>query len=63
MKRLLLATLLAGEAFSIRAAAPSIEVHSIARDFATFWDATQDLPPAQRIAAFKQQVVPKFPAF
>jgi hypothetical protein len=63
MKRLLLASVLAGAALCARAAAPAMEVHSIAQDFVSFWDATQTMPQAERIAAFKLQVASKFPAF
>lgn len=63
MRRLLLAVLLGGAALSARAAPPAIELHSIAADFAAFWDATQAMPPADRVAAFKRQVGARFPAF
>jgi hypothetical protein len=68
MKRLLIACLALGAALSCHAAdapavAPRMEVHSLAREFATFWDATQSLPEAERVQAFKTQVAAKFPAF
>jgi hypothetical protein len=63
MKRALVAGVMACATFCAGAAAPVIEVHSIAQDFATFWDATQAMPPAERVAAFKQQVASRFPAF
>ena len=61
MKRLLLSLLLA--ALPCASAAPALQVHNIAGDFAAFWDATQTLPPDQRVAAFKQQIAPLFPDF
>lgn len=63
MRRALLAGVMACATFCAGAAAPVMQVHSIAEDFATFWDATQNMPPAERVAAFKQQVGSKFPAF
>jgi len=36
---------------------------NIAPDFTTFWDATKDLPMAQRVAAFHRDLEPKFPEF
>jgi hypothetical protein len=59
----LLAILLAGAALHASAAQPATEVHNIAGDFTTFWDETQTLTPEARVAAFKQQVAPKFPDF
>jgi hypothetical protein len=63
MKRLLLSVVAAGAALCANAAAPQIEVHSIAQDFVTFWDATQTMPQPERIAAFKRQVASRFPEF
>jgi hypothetical protein len=61
MKRLLLACL--GLSASLSAAAAPVQVHSIAQEFANFWDATQTMPEAERVAAFKRRVAPKFPEF
>ncbi|WP_377702654.1 hypothetical protein [Pseudoduganella sp. UC29_71] len=68
MKLLLIAVLALSAALSCHAAdapaaAPRMEVHSLAREFAAFWDATQSLPEAERVQAFKTQVAAKFPAF
>ncbi|KQW90025.1 hypothetical protein ASC94_19950 [Massilia sp. Root418] len=67
MKRLLIACLGLSAAFSCHAAdapaAPKLEVHSLAREFVTFWDGTQGLPEAERVQAFKTQVGAKFPEF
>ncbi len=40
-----------------------LEVHDIAGDFLTFWDATQGKPMAERVAIFKRDVASKFPSF
>ncbi|KQV90096.1 hypothetical protein ASD15_25835 [Massilia sp. Root351] len=44
-------------------APPTIEVHSLAREFVTFWDGSQGMPEAQRVAAFKTQIGARFPEF
>ncbi len=41
----------------------ALEVHNIAGDFLTFWDATQGKPMAERVAIFKRDVASKFPGF
>ncbi|ESQ82501.1 hypothetical protein [Asticcacaulis benevestitus] len=41
----------------------ALEVHNIAGDFLTFWDATQDKPMVERVAIFKRDVASKFPSF
>jgi hypothetical protein len=66
MKRLLLACLALSVALSCHAAdmpAPKLEVHSLALEFVTFWDASQGLPEAERVAAFKTQIGALFPEF
>lgn len=62
MKRLLLISLLLSTALTGNAAEPP-KVTNLARDFVTFWDATQGMPEPERVAAFHQQVGAKFPAF
>ena len=44
-------------------AAPTLDVHDIAGDFLTFWDATQGKPMAERVAIFKRDIASKFPGF
>jgi hypothetical protein len=39
------------------------EVHNIAGDFVTFWDATQGMPTGERVTIFKRTIAPKFPGF
>jgi hypothetical protein len=41
----------------------TLAVVDIADDFVTFWDASQGLPTMERVARFKRDVAPKFPAF
>lgn len=62
MKRLLLISLLLCTALAGNAAEPP-KVTNLARDFVTFWDATQGMPEKERVAAFHQQVGTKFPGF
>lgn len=62
MKRLLLISSLLCTALAGNAAEPP-KVINLARDFVTFWDATQGMPEPQRVAAFHQQVGAKFPGF
>lgn len=50
-------------AIACRAATPVLEVHSLAKDFVSFWDATQSMSPAERTEAFKRQVGARFPEF
>jgi hypothetical protein len=45
------------------AAPPTMEVHSLAKEFVVFWDASQEMPADARIAAFKQTVGSQFPEF
>lgn len=59
MRRLLLAVLISCSA-AVHAAAP---VRNIAVDFASTWDATRDLPMAERVAAFRKNVASKYPEF
>jgi hypothetical protein len=40
-----------------------LAVVDIANDYVAFWDATQGLPTAERVARFKRDVAPAFPAF
>jgi hypothetical protein len=66
MKRLLLACLALSAVLSCHAAdvaPPKLEVHSLAREFVTFWDGSRDLPEAERVAAFKTQIAARFPDF
>lgn len=66
MKRLLTACLALSAILSCHAAdapAPTMEVRSLAREFATFWDASQGLPEAERVSAFKAQIGARFPEF
>ena len=42
---------------------PVLDVHNIAGDFLTFWDATQDAPMPERVTIFKRDVASKFPSF
>jgi len=44
-------------------AAPVLEVHNIAGDFLTFWNATQGKPTAERVEIFKRDISSKFPGF
>jgi len=46
-----------------QAAAPVLDVHNIAGDFLTFWDATQGQPTAERVTIFKRDISSKFPGF
>ncbi len=61
------ALLLSVVAFACAAATPSepppLAVVDIANDYVAFWDATQSLPTPERVARFKRDVAPKFPAF
>ncbi|KQZ38696.1 hypothetical protein ASD58_27980 [Duganella sp. Root1480D1] len=59
MRRLLLAVLISCSA-AVHAAAP---VSNIAGDFASTWDATRELPMAERVAAFRKNVAAKYPDF
>jgi len=59
MRRLLLAALICCSA-SAHEAPP---VHNIAGDFAATWDSTQNLPMAERVAAFRKNVASKYPEF
>ncbi|GAB2859666.1 hypothetical protein GCM10027277_30240 [Pseudoduganella ginsengisoli] len=61
MKRLLLITLLLCTA--VASAGEPVKVTNLARDFVTFWDATQDMAENERVAAFHRDVGSKFPAF
>jgi hypothetical protein len=61
LRKSLLTALLA--AFSFSALAQDVQVHNLADDFATTWDATKDLPMAERVEAFKKNVASKFPEF
>jgi hypothetical protein len=66
MKRLLLACLGLSVVLCCHAAdvAPAkLEVHSLAREFVTFWDGSRDLPEAERVAAFNTQIGALFPDF
>lgn len=45
------------------AQAEDVQVRNLAGAFAATWDATQQLPMAERIAAFKQQVASQYPEF
>ncbi len=72
MKRLLLAALCglfhSAHAVSptpapVPAPVPQIQVINLASDYAAFWDATGQMPEAERIAAFKQQIGSRFPEF
>lgn len=40
-----------------------IVVRNLADDFVAFWDSTRELPTPQRVARFKAEVAPLFPAF
>src|SRR6187402_1059151 len=40
-----------------------LQVHNIARDFLTFWDATKNQPTPERVLIFKRDVAVKFPGF
>ena len=59
------ALLLSVVAFAGAAASesPPLAVVDIANDYVAFWDATQVLPTPERVARFKRDVAPKFPAF
>lgn len=39
------------------------QVHDLATGFARFWERTQDMPPAERVALFKRDVASAFPDF
>lgn len=43
--------------------AASPQVHDLASGFARFWERTQDIAPAERVARFKREVAPTFPDF
>lgn len=49
--------------FAADAQPPKIEVRSLAREFVTFWDGSQGMPEAERVAAFKTQIGARFPEF
>jgi hypothetical protein len=59
MLRYLLALLISTSAVAQEAA----PVRNIAGDFAATWDATQNLPMQQRVAAFRKNVASKYPDF
>jgi len=67
MKRIVAALFAALFAASIActglAAEAPLQVHNVARDFVQFWDATQSMPAAERVAQFKQVVGARFPDF
>jgi hypothetical protein len=50
-------------ALPLSALAQDVQVHNLADDFAANWDATKDLPMAERVEAFKMNVASKFPEF
>ena len=62
MKRIL-AAWCAGFCLSSVAAPPTLPVTNLAGDFVQFWDATRDVPSADRVAQFKQVVGARFPDF
>lgn len=66
MKRLLIACIALSATLLCHAAdAPpaTMAVHSLAREFAAFWDETQQMPEAERVAAFKSRIGARFPEF
>lgn len=50
-------------AIPLFALAQDAPVRNIAGDFATTWDATKDMPMAERVAAFKKNVASQYPDF
>eukprot|EP01034_Spumella_vulgaris_P038270 gene38270-47252_t len=70
MKRHLLAglglglgLLLSLSSVAAEGAPPKMAVRSLAREFVAFWDGSQGMPDAERIAAFKAQIGSQFPEF
>jgi hypothetical protein len=58
-----LVSLLLGFAMTTQVFAQEMEIHHLAKDFAVFWDNTQDMPLDKRVAEFKKQVGSQFPDF